>query len=307
LLGNLVKRLGGIDPHRDLPRFARADFKRWFRKRTPSGNGERGTVVLWPDTFTTYLAPAIAAAAVGALERLGFRVEMPQRSVCCGLTWISTGQLGIARRVLRRTVGVLAPWLRAGIPVIGLEPSCTAVFRSDALELLGHDQDVLRLKKQTRTFAELIVDDHDIALPPLTTASGERPQAISQAHCHHHAVLGYDADMELMRRAGLDNQKLASGCCGLAGNFGMTADHRDVSLAIGEQVLLPAVRAAEDTSLILADGFSCRTQIQQAGTGRQPVHLAEVVNAALRGVTIGTLPERDVSVRPEARMAGHGR
>jgi FAD/FMN-containing dehydrogenase/Fe-S oxidoreductase len=307
VLGGLVKRIGGIDPKRDLPRFARADFKRWFHGRTPGGSGERGTVVLWPDTFTTYLSPGIAAAAVGALERLGFRVDMPTEQVCCGLTWISTGQLGVARRVLRRTVDVLAPWLRAGVPVIGLEPSCTAVFRSDALDLLGHDQDVLRLRKQTRTLAELLVNDHDVDLPRLTTTSGDRPRAISQAHCHHHAVLGYDADTELMNRAGLDHEKLASGCCGLAGDFGMTPDHRDVSLAVGEQVLLPAVRAAADTTLVVADGFSCRTQIQEAGTGRQPVHLAEVVNAALRGTTVGVLPERDISVRPEARRAHHDR
>ncbi|MFI1991010.1 FAD-binding and (Fe-S)-binding domain-containing protein [Actinoplanes sp. NPDC020271] len=301
VLGGMVKRLGGIDPQRDVPRFARADFRRWFHRRIPRGSGERGTVLLWPDTFTTYLSPGIAAAAVGALEQLGFRVEMPQQQVCCGLTWISTGQLGVARKVLRRTVDVLAPWLRAGVPVIGLEPSCTAVLRSDAADLLGPDQDVQRLKRQTRTFAELLVTDHDVRLPELTTTGGDRPHAISQAHCHHHAVLGYDADEELLRRAGLDNEKLASGCCGLAGDFGMTPEHRDVSLAVGEQVLLPAVRAAADTTLVLADGFSCRTQIQDAHTGRQPVHAAEVVNAALRGVRLRRLPEQQISVRPEVR------
>jgi Fe-S oxidoreductase len=162
---------------------------------------------------------------------------------------------------LRRTVRVLAPGLRAGTPILGLEPSCTAVFRGDALDLLGHDQDVLRLKEQPRTLAELLVDVHDITLPSLRSAAGGRPQAISQTHCRHHAVLGYDADTELIHRAGLINQPLASGCCGLAGNFGLTPNHRDVSLAVGEQVLLPAVRAAADTTVILADGFSCRTQI----------------------------------------------
>jgi FAD/FMN-containing dehydrogenase/Fe-S oxidoreductase len=306
VLGGVVKRLGGIDPRRDVPRFAGADFKRWFHARRPGGSGERGTVLLWPDTFTTYLSPGIAAAAAGALERLGFRVEMPAQQLCCGLTWISTGQLGVARRVLRRTVAALAPWLRAGTPVVGLEPSCTAVFRSDAADLLGPDQDVLRLQKQTRTLAELLIDDHDIDLPPLTSGAGDRPRSISQAHCHHHAVLGYDADAELLRRAGLDNERLNSGCCGLAGDFGMTPRHREVSLAVAEQVLLPAVRAAADTTLVLADGFSCRTQIQEAGTGRRPVHSAEVVNAALRGVRVGVLPERDVSVRPEARRATSG-
>jgi Fe-S oxidoreductase len=306
VVGGVVKRLGGIDPRRNLPRFARADFKRWFFSRSPSGTGDRGTVLLWPDTFTTYLAPGIAAAAVGALERLGFRVEMPRQPVCCGLTWISTGQLRVARAVLRHSVSVLAPWLRAGTPILGLEPSCTAVLRGDALELLGHGQDVLRLKKQTRTLAELLVNDHDMNLPKLRSHSGDRPQAISQTHCHHHAVLGYDADKELLHRVGVDNEPLKSGCCGLAGDFGMTPDHREVSLAVGEQVLLPAVRAAAETTLVLADGFSCRTQIQDAGTGRQPVHLAEVVNAALRGVVVDALPERAVSVRPEARGGRHG-
>ena len=301
LLGGLVKRLGGIDPRRDVPRFAGASFPRWFRGREPGGSGERGTALLLPDTFTTYLAPGIAASAVGALEALGFRVELPRGPVCCGLTWISTGQLGVARRVLRRTTDVLAPWLRAGVPVIGLEPSCTAVFRGDALDLLGHDQDVLRLRKQTRTLAELLVDDHDVRLPELRAEDGGRPHAISQTHCHHHAVLGYDADKELQRRVGLDVEHLASGCCGLAGDFGMTPDHREVSLAVGEQVLLPAVRAAAAGTLILADGFSCRTQIEEAGTGRHALHLAEVVNAALRGVPAGERPERTLSVRPEAR------
>ncbi|BFU45337.1 FAD-binding and (Fe-S)-binding domain-containing protein [Krasilnikovia sp. MM14-A1004] len=301
VVGGLVKRLGGIDPRRDVPRFARASFPRWFRHRTPRGTGERGTVLLWPDTFTTYLSPGIAAAAVGVLEAVGFRVVLPREPVCCGLTWMSTGQLGVARRVLRHTVGVLAPWLRAGVPVLGLEPSCTAVFRGDALDLLGHDQDVLRLRKQTRTLAELLVDDHDIALPDLRAEQGGRPQAISQTHCHHHAVIGYDADSELQRRIGLDVEHLASGCCGLAGDFGMTPDHRDVSLAVGEQVLLPAVRAAAPETLILADGFSCRTQIEEAGNGRHALHLAEVVNAALRGRTAGERAERTLSVRPEAR------
>ncbi|MEV0560479.1 FAD-binding and (Fe-S)-binding domain-containing protein [Dactylosporangium sp. NPDC050588] len=300
-LGAAVKRLGGIDPRRDLPRFAGASFQRWMRNRTPGGTGERGTVLLWPDTFTTYLSPGIAASAVGALEAVGFRVELPRGPVCCGLTWISTGQLGVARRVLRRTVDTLAPWLRAGVPVVGLEPSCTAVFRGDTLELLGHDQDALRLRKQTRTLAELLVADHDLKLPELRGEHGERPHAISQTHCHHHAVLGHDADVELQRRVGLEVDQLASGCCGLAGDFGMTPDHRDVSLAVGEQVLLPAVREAAACTLILADGFSCRTQIEEAGTDRHALHLAEVVNAALRGVPAGERPERALSVRPEAR------
>jgi FAD/FMN-containing dehydrogenase/Fe-S oxidoreductase len=304
VLGDLVKRLGGIDPRRDVPRFATAGFRTWFERRTPGGTGERGEVLLWPDTFTTYLSPGIAVAAVGALERLGFRVRIPERNLCCGLTWISTGQLGIAGRVLRRTVRALAPYTRAGVPVLGLEPSCTAVFRSDAPELLGHDQDVLRLRDQTRTLAELLVRDHDLDLPRLNPDGAARPRALVQTHCHQHAVLSHQPDEELMRRLGLDATALDSGCCGLAGNFGMTPGHRQVSLAAGEQVLLPAVRDADPSTLLLADGFSCRTQIEEAGGERHAVHLAEVLNAALRGVAVERRPESAVSVRPEARRDG---
>jgi Fe-S oxidoreductase len=302
LIGAALKRLGGIDPQRDVPRFSTASFRRWFRRHRRAGTGLRGTVLLWPDTFTTYLAPGIAVAAVNALERLDFAVEMPDRPVCCGLTWISTGQLGVAKRVLRSSVATLAPWLRRGVPVLGLEPSCTSVLRSDAFELLGHDEDVLRLQHQTRTFAELLVNDHDLTPPTLRRDDGAAPTAIVQTHCHHHAVLGFDADQELLRRTGVRASRLNSGCCGLAGDFGMSPEHRDVSLALAEQVLLPAVRDADPGTLVMADGFSCRTQIADAHTGRTALHLAEVVQAALRGTAVtGDRPERGVSMRPEAR------
>ncbi|ETK37123.1 FAD-binding and (Fe-S)-binding domain-containing protein [Microbispora sp. ATCC PTA-5024] len=290
-LGALAKRAGGIEPARPVPYFADLRFSDWYRRRGPRGDGERGTVVLWPDTFTDNLTPHIGRAAVAVLESAGYRVVLPPRTLCCGLTWISTGQLGVAERVLRRTLRTLAPALRRGTPIVALEPSCAAVFRSDAANLLPHDRDAVRLKEQTRTLAEL-----------LTRTDGWRPpridrDAVSQPHCHHHSVLGYDTDRHLLRDAGV-RLDAVGGCCGLAGDFGFTAGHLDVSLACAESELLPAVRDAGPETLILADGFSCRTQIENAGTGRQALHLAELLASAIRGDDLGPYPERRIARRP---------
>jgi len=235
-------------------------------------------VILWPDTFTNHLTPGIGKAAVEVLEAAGWRVIVPEQPLCCGLTWISTGQLATARRVLRRTVRTLAPYLRRGVKVVGLEPSCTAVFRSDARELMPGDRDVQRLVEQTVTLAELLHQHTDGWQPPHVGG-----QAIAQTHCHQHAIMGYDADQAVLREAGVDLDVLDSGCCGLAGNFGFEAGHYEVSTACAERVLLPAVRDAAPGSFVLADGFSCRTQIEQGGTGRTPVHLAELLASGLHG------------------------
>jgi FAD/FMN-containing dehydrogenase/Fe-S oxidoreductase len=271
-LRRAVAAMGGIDRHRTLPRFADQTFRAWHAGHDPGPAGLRGEVVLWPDTFTNYFAPEIGAAAVAVLESAGWRVIVPRQPLCCGLTWVSTGQLGVARRVLRRTVRALAPYLRRGARVVGLEPSCTAVFRSDARELMPGDQDVTRLREQTVTLAELLTQHSPGWEPPQLGGA-----AIAQTHCHQHAIMGYDADQALLRAAGVDVDVLDAGCCGLAGNFGFEAGHYEVSLACAERALLPAVRKAPATTLVLADGFSCRTQIEQAGTGRTPVHLAQVL------------------------------
>ncbi|MFF0267163.1 FAD-binding and (Fe-S)-binding domain-containing protein [Kribbella sp. NPDC004536] len=265
-LAKLLKRAGGIADERQLPRFAEQPFTEWFAQR-PQSRGRR--VVLWPDTFTNFFHPSIGRAAVEVLEAAGYQVTIPERPVCCGLTWISTGQLGVAKRVLRRTLGVLREAIRAGVPVVGLEPSCSAVFRSDAPELLPDDEDLRRLSKQFVTFAELLKDWD----PPRLGV-----HAMVQTHCHQHAVLSSDAD--LMQRAGIEREQLDSGCCGLAGNFGFERGHYDVSMAAAERVLLPKVRAAGNDTVIVADGFSCRTQIEQA-TDRRAVHLAELLAGGL--------------------------
>src|SRR5205807_3708403 len=204
---------------------------------------------------------------------------IPAEPQCCGLTWISTGQLGVARRILRRTVDRLASHVRSGGYVVGLEPSCTAVFRADAAELLGGDEDVDRLRSQTVTLAELLTGHTPGWQPPRL----ER-DALAQVHCHQHAVMGWDADAHLLEAAGVRAEYLDSGCCGLAGNFGFEPGHLAVSEACAERVLLPRLREADPAAVVLADGFSCRTQIHQLDSGgREAVHLAELLHAAVRG------------------------
>ncbi|MET9080286.1 FAD-linked oxidase C-terminal domain-containing protein [Streptomyces sp. NPDC004237] len=294
-LARAGKRLAGVDEARSAPVFATQSFQQWWQARAgeePDPADPRA-VVLWPDTFSNFFHPSIAVSAVRVLEDAGFRVAVPTRPVCCGLTWISTGQLPLAQKVLRRTLAVLRPYLEAGTPVVGLEPSCTAVFRSDAPELMPADQDVERLAGQVRTFAEHLVHHApDDWRPPQL---GRR--ATVQTHCHQHAVMKFDADRELMRRAHLDTDVLDEGCCGLAGNFGFERGHHEVSMAVAEQGVLPAVRATAPDRLVLADGFSCRTQIEQGGTGRRALHLAEVLALGLEGTLPTEHPER-LAVRP---------
>jgi FAD/FMN-containing dehydrogenase/Fe-S oxidoreductase len=290
------KRLAGVDEAREAPVFARQSFLQWWRRRgteEPDPADPR-TVLLWPDTFSTYFHPSVAISAVRVLEDAGFRVAVPAEPVCCGLTWISTGQLPRARKVLRRTLDTLRPHLEAGTPVIGLEPSCTAVFRADAPELMPGDQDVQRLARQVRTFAEQLVQHAPDGWQPPRPA---RPATV-QTHCHQHAIMNFDADRELMRRAHLDADVLDEGCCGLAGNFGFERGHHEVSMAVAEQGVLPAVRAAAPGSLLLADGFSCRTQIEQGDTGRRALHLAEALALGLEGTLPAEHPER-LAVRPD--------
>ncbi|RCV48523.1 FAD-binding oxidoreductase [Marinitenerispora sediminis] len=284
--------LGGLAAERPIPAFAPVRFRDAFRRRAARGAGDpgeapRGPVLLWPDTFTDNLRPEIGAAAVRVLEAAGFAVRVPAATLCCGLTWISTGQLGVARRVLRRTVTALRAEIRAGTPVVGLEPSCTAVLRSDAPDLFPHDEDVRRLRDQTYTLAELLTRHAPDWQPPRLERG-----AVAQPHCHQHAVLGFDADRELLAGAGADPEVLDVGCCGLAGDFGFTDGHYAVSMACAEDGLLPAVRAADPAAVLLADGFSCRTQIEHAGTGREALHLAEALDLALRGALPDRHPER---------------
>jgi len=273
-LAAVAKKLGGITPERSIPPIARLPFT---ASRRTSPLGSRGRVLLWPDTFTNHFDPSIAVDAVAVLEKLGYSVELPPRAVCCGLTWTSTGQVETAQKVLRRSLRTIAPWLSEGIPVIGLEPSCTAALKADGPELLPDEPLAASLSTGVRTFAEVLAEHADELRDAVVTPGG---RALVQVHCHQHAEIGTDADATVMTALGIDAEVLDSGCCGLAGNFGFEKGHYEVSMACAERVLLPAVRAADADVAVLADGFSCRTQLRQAGT-REPVHLAQMAATAL--------------------------
>ena len=280
LLPKLATRLAGLED-REVPLFADETLQQWWQRRGGSRPGPRGTVMLWPDTFTNTFHPHIGRAAVGVLEDAGWTVTVPEEPLCCGLTWISTGQLVRAKKELRRTIDALAVHVREGGFVVGLEPSCTAVFRSDAAELFHDDLDVTRLQEHTVTLAELLTKHTPDWEPP--DMQGVR--AMSQVHCHHHAALDdWDADKKLLESAHAEADRLDSGCCGLAGNFGFEKGHLDVSKTCAESVLLPAVRDADPDVVVLADGFSCRTQIHELDSGgREAVHLAELLDRARQG------------------------
>ncbi|MFD8967326.1 FAD-binding and (Fe-S)-binding domain-containing protein [Streptomyces sp. NPDC059568] len=286
-LAGLAKRLAGIAPERTVPRLAPETFGRWLRRHM-KGRAEvfdhGRTVILWPDTFTEHLAPSVGRAAVRVLEAAGVGIVVPpgerggQRGrggrVCCGLTYVSTGQLDQARTVMRRTLDRLEPLLDLVLPVLVLEPSCAATLTTDLPELLRGDPRAARLAASVRTFAQALEECAPEWEPPRL----DRPVA-GQTHCHQHAVLGDAVDRRLRERAGLTGE-LSGGCCGLAGNFGFERGHYEVSVACAEDQLLPSVRAAGPGAEVLADGFSCRTQLDQLG-GHRARHMAEVLAEAL--------------------------
>ena len=269
----LAKLGGGIDRRRPLPAFASRTFRQWFDARAVKADGD--PVLLWVDTFTDHFSPEVGQAAVAVLEDAGFRVEIPRRATCCGLTWISTGQLDGARRQLRHTLETLGPELARGIPIVGLEPSCTAALRSDAVELLPGDPRAAGLAASLRTLAELLAERPSWTPPSLAGVT-----AVAQPHCHQHAVMGWTADSALLTSAGA-SVTAVGGCCGLAGNFGVERGHYDVSVAVAEVALLPALRSAPDAT-VLADGFSCRTQLDQLAH-RDSRHLAQLLASHLPG------------------------
>ncbi|ROQ67021.1 FAD/FMN-containing dehydrogenase [Streptomyces sp. 840.1] len=277
-LAALAKRLAGITPERSIPVLARETYTRWLNRRWGRGTylfSSDEVATVWPDTFTEYLSPEVGRAAVRVIEAAtGRRVTPPARGLCCGLTYVSTGQLDKARSVMRRTLDRLAG--NHGSPVIVLEPSCAATLRTDLPELLPDDARAAELAASVHTLAEYLEEYAPGWRPPHL----DRP-VTGQTHCHQHAVLGDGPDRRLRERAGLTGE-LAGGCCGLAGNFGFERGHWEVSVACAEDALLPAVREAAPGTEILADGFSCRTQLGQVG-GVRARHLAEVLAEGLDG------------------------
>ncbi len=269
-----LKRLAGVARERQAPRFAPETFRRWNRRRHVAEGGTR--VILWTDTFNDHFHPAVLAAAVEVLEAAGFAPVVPDRPLCCGRPLYDFGMLGLAKRYLRRTLRTLRDDIRGGVPVVGLEPSCVSVFRDELGNLFPTDLDAKRLSEQSFLLSEFL--DRKGYSPPRELGR----KALVQLHCHHKSVLGTTAEETLIDALGLDAEILDSGCCGMAGSFGFEREKYDVSMAIGERALLPAVRDTEDGTLILADGFSCREQVWQA-TGRKPVHLSQVLRMAMTG------------------------
>ena len=274
-VANRVMRLGpvqraaravaGIDQRRSLPTFARRTLRR--SAATARLGADQPDVWIWADSFTDHFRPASADAATRVLESAGLRVRVIDEDACCALTWITTGQLDQARRIVGRTVATLAAYVASGVPVLGLEPSCLATLRSDTIELTD-DPRAVEVAEGMRSFAELLTE-LDVPLPDLTGV-----EVVAQPHCHQAAIVGWAADQALLEKAGARVTRV-SGCCGLAGNFGMEKGHYEVSVAIAETHLLPAVRA-HPGAVVLADGMSCRVQLEDLA-GVPAMHLAELL------------------------------
>jgi Fe-S oxidoreductase len=229
---------------------------------------------LWPDTFSNHFFPETARSAVRVLEAAGYRVDVPARSLCCGRPLYDFGMLSLAKRQLRQVLDALAPQLEQGTPIVGLEPSCVAVFRDELTNLFPTDENARRLSRQALLLSEFLdKETPDFKLPKIDR------KAIVHGHCHHKAVMGLDHEKNVLDRLGLDHRILDSGCCGMAGSFGFEAEKYDVSVACAERILLPQVRRAAADTLVVANGFSCRSQIEEL-SGRRPLHLAEVLAMA---------------------------
>jgi FAD/FMN-containing dehydrogenase/Fe-S oxidoreductase len=309
-LRDLSKLVAGISSARALPAFAPETFKTWFyhtrmldaRGVRKNGFGwrsassaaiepsmsvealtpqEASPVLLWPDTFNNYFHPGTAKAAVEVLEAAGFRVILPRANLCCGRPLYDFGMLDRAQALLLQILDELSPEIEAGIPVVGLEPSCVAVFRDELLNLFPHDERAQALSRQTFLLSEFLeIHAKNFPLPRLNR------KALLHGHCHHKSLMKMTAEEAVLHRLGIDFNSPAPGCCGMAGSFGFERDRNndryDLSIAIGELELLPAVRSAPSDWLIIADGFSCREQIAQ-GSPRHALHLADVLQMALEG------------------------
>ncbi len=285
----LAKRVSGVAQERSLPAFARQSFREQFNvlhasRRDPDQPRavRRGEpVILWADTFSNYFRPETALAAVEVLEAAGCRVSIPPERLCCGRPYYDFGFLDAAKDALARILESLGASIYSGTPVVGLEPSCVAVFRDELRNLFPDDERAQRLASQTFTLAEYL-ERREWRPPQRRDLIGSR--ALVHGHCHQKAVLGMQSELRLLEAAGFSVDVPDSGCCGMAGSFGFNPAHYAASQQIGERILLPKVREATDETLIVANGFSCREQIEQA-TGRKTLHIAEVLAGVLRNAS----------------------
>jgi Fe-S oxidoreductase len=267
------RALTGIAPERAVPAFAPVTLQRWFTERGGSANPTGRKVVLYPDTFNNHMHTEVGIAAVEAIEAAGWQVVMPEGHVCCGRPLYDYGFLDLAERYLRRNLAELEEWHREGTPIVGLEPSCVGVFKDELEKLIPNDADAKRLAASVFHFAEFF-EEFEIEPPPLAG------KALVWGHCHHKATGGTGSEIALLEKMGVEVETLNAGCCGLAGSWGFEAEHYELSMEIGELGLLPRVRELDPETLVVADGFSCKTQIEHGADGRKALHLAEVLKLA---------------------------
>jgi FAD/FMN-containing dehydrogenase/Fe-S oxidoreductase len=271
----VAKALVGISPQRAIPAFAGVSFRSWFSRRKPT-NSSAPPVVLWPDTFNNYFHPDTAIAAVEVLEAAGFQTHLPEANVCCGRPLYDFGMLDRAKKLLLNTLDILEREIALGVPIVVLEPSCASVFRDELLNLFPDDSRAQKLSTQVFLLSEFLERKAEHMRWPTIGR-----KALVHGHCHQKSVLKMTDEESILRRLGVDYEMPSPGCCGMAGAFGFEKEKYPVSLAIGELELLPAVRKAPDDWLVIANGFSCREQIRQC-TGRHALHLAEVIQLAMR-------------------------
>ncbi len=272
----LLERVAGIDRRRPLPKLAAATFTEWFRHHAPPAAAPRGEVVLFHDTFVTYNTPEIGRAAVELLEAAGYRVVLVDKK-CCGRPLISKGMLAEARAHAAWNVGRLASYARRGVPIVGLEPSCLLTLRDESVDLLGTD-DARTVARHAFLLEEFLARERARGLELRFSGSGRT--ALLHGHCHQKALVGTAPTVAALRWAGFRVEEVDSGCCGMAGSFGFEREHYDISVALGNRRLAPAVKAAAADTVIVAPGVSCRQQIAHLA-GRRALHPAEVLRAAL--------------------------
>ena len=270
---DIAKLAVGVPRERQIPPFAPLTFKAWFRRRPRAQRAAK--VLLWADTFNNYFMPETAQAAVDVLEHAGYEVVVPAEHLCCGRPLYDYGFLKMATSYLHRTLQALHPYIKAQMPMVVLEPSCCSVFRDEMRALLPDSAAASRLAENTFTLSEFLEKKVPGYQPPALNR-----RAIVQGHCHHKAIMRFKDEKSLMEKMGLHCEVLESGCCGMAGSFGYERDKYDVSVACGERALLPRVRQEPPSTIIMADGFSCKEQIAQQ-SDRHALHLAEVMQIAL--------------------------
>lgn len=292
-ISHLAKLLAGMPLQRRIPEFAPDTFQQWFKKRE-NRVGERGDVILWADTFNNHFFPETAQAATEVLEDASFRVRVPQSHLCCGRPLYDYGFLDMAKKYLLKVMDTMRPEIEAGTPIVVLEPSCASVFRDELNGLFPEDPLAKKLREQTFLLSEFLEQKaKDYKIPQ------HEGKALIQGHCHHKSLLKFDDENEVLKKLGLDFKLLPSGCCGMAGSFGFESDKYQMSVDIGERVLLPEVRKAPNETIIIADGFSCREQISQE-TDRHALHLAEVIALPPNGASPDTLPEAELVMKRKA-------